>query len=97
MKASIQVTHQALLQPEGVCQVLPLLVADDEAQPVEERHWDGCIVQLEELGSHCWVGCPQAQQEDSLHLVKDLAAERLSLKAQMPVIGNPEHGRCCSM
>lgn len=89
VRASLQTTHQPLLQPEGVGQVFPLLVADDEAQPVEQRDGDGRIVQLEELGSHGWVRRPQAQQKHSLHLVKDLAAERLSLKEKLTVIPEP--------
>ncbi len=66
-------SYQALLEPEGVCQVLPLLIAHNEAQPVKERDGDGGIVQLEELGAHCRIRRTQAQQEHALHLVKYLS------------------------
>jgi hypothetical protein len=59
------------------CTRLPLLVADDELQPLKQALRDEPVVQLEEALAAHGVGRLEPQQEQALHLGKHLVREVL--------------------
>lgn len=73
--------HQGMLEPECAGQMLPVLDAEDEFEPLKQVVLDGAVVELKEFFTHFRRGGSQAQHERALYLLKRLLLELRTLQS----------------